>query len=184
MKSIFSKKPIFVIVFMVFVSCSKNVEIVHPEIEINFSANNEIIYEGDDVSYTDESTGDPTNWEWIFNGGTPLSSNEQNPRVKYETKGIYDVSLQASNANKSNVISKVGFITVKSSFDRGLIGHYLLDGNANDDTGNQTSGTIIENANLTQDRFDNANSAYEFNEGNDRIDIKTNYSVNNSFSVG
>ena len=37
-------------------------------------------------------------WQWSFPGGTPSSSNLQNPVVTYEDPGTYDVSLVIENA--------------------------------------------------------------------------------------
>jgi PKD repeat protein len=45
------------------------------------------------VQFTDQSTGDPTNWYWEFPGGTPDTSREQNPVITYNTAGKYDVTL-------------------------------------------------------------------------------------------
>ncbi len=50
------------------------------------------------VSFTDQSSGSPTNWSWSFPGGTPATSTMQNPTVTYSTLGAYDVLLTVSNA--------------------------------------------------------------------------------------
>ncbi len=63
----------------------------------NFEANLTIIYVGDFVSFTDLSTNNPNSWEWSFEGGTPATSDEQNPSILYETGGTFDVSLTAGN---------------------------------------------------------------------------------------
>jgi hypothetical protein len=51
----------------------------------DFTANTRAIYEGDTVSFSDISAFKPTSWAWKFEGGTPATSAEQNPKVKYET---------------------------------------------------------------------------------------------------
>ena len=43
-----------------------------------------------------------------------------------------------------------------------LQAYYPFNGNANDESGNGRNGTVNNNATLTTDRFDNANSAYSF----------------------
>ncbi len=53
---------------------------------------------GGEVEYEDLSTGNPTSWLWTFEGGTPATSTEQNPTVKYETEGIYDVTLKVTTS--------------------------------------------------------------------------------------
>ena len=76
----------------------------------NFSAN---ITGGDaslTVRFTDESTGDPTSWEWDFGDGG--SSTEQNPEYTYETPGTYTVSLTVSNNVGRDTLTKTGYITV------------------------------------------------------------------------
>ena len=51
-----------------------------------------------EVSFTDVSSGGGISaWEWGFPGGTPSSSNEQNPTVIYNSPGYYDVSLHVAN---------------------------------------------------------------------------------------
>lgn len=52
----------------------------------------------------------------------------------------------------------------------GLQGWWPFNGNANDESGNGTHGTV-EGATLTNDRFDNAESAYFFNGSSDHIDL-------------
>jgi len=62
------------------------------------------------VTFTDESTNNPTSWEWDFgDGGT---STEQNPTYIYDTAGIYTVSLTAANNCGSDTETKVDYITV------------------------------------------------------------------------
>jgi uncharacterized membrane protein YgcG len=52
----------------------------------------------------------------------------------------------------------------------GLIASYSFSGDASDDTGNGFDGTVY-GAELTTDRFGSANSAYEFKETDDYIDL-------------
>ena len=50
----------------------------------------------------------------------------------------------------------------------GLVGYWPFDGNANDESGNGNNG-IVNGAVLTNDRFNNENSAYYFDGINDNI---------------
>src|SRR5690606_19941807 len=62
----------------------------------------------------------------------------------------------------------------------GLIGCYTFTGNANDQSGKENHGQV-NGASLTEDRFGNANSAYEF-DGNDLIDIPASALKNSNYS--
>ena len=45
------------------------------------------------VSFTDQSNIEAVKWSWIFEGGYPEESEEQNPQVFYDENGLYGVSL-------------------------------------------------------------------------------------------
>ena len=77
-----------------------------------FSASATSIYTGQSVTFTDQSTNNPTSWSWTFEGGTPSASTTQNPTVTYNTPGTYDVSLIATNAAGSDTETKADYITV------------------------------------------------------------------------
>jgi len=49
------------------------------------------------VDFFDESQG-ATSWLWTFEGGLPATSTDQNPTVLYNAGGIFDVSLEVTNA--------------------------------------------------------------------------------------
>jgi gliding motility-associated-like protein len=62
------------------------------------------------VSFTDQSTGAPTTWQWDLGNGT--QSTQQNPTTTYFTPGTYTVTLTVSNTGGSNTITKTQYITV------------------------------------------------------------------------
>lgn len=64
------------------------------------------------VQFLDKSTGNPTGWNWTFSGGEPASSTDQNPVVTYNNPGVYSVTLEATNDNGSNVLTKTNYIEV------------------------------------------------------------------------
>lgn len=78
---------------------------------------------GSTVSFADQSTNSPTAWNWAFTGGTPFLSALQNPVITYNTAGVYNVTLQASNAFGNNSLTKTAYITVATcpAFGSGLI---------------------------------------------------------------
>lgn len=91
------------------------------QVAANFTSN---IQEGctpQTINFSNSSTGNPTSFNWTFQGGTPATSTAENPTVTYSQPGIYPVSLIATNSNGSNTFSQSNFITVnqapQSDFD-------------------------------------------------------------------
>ncbi len=65
------------------------------------------------VDFTDISSGGPISWEWTFEGGTPATSDEQNPtNIIYDEDGSFMVSLTVENSTGSNSIEIEDYITV------------------------------------------------------------------------
>ena len=62
------------------------------------------------VTFTDQSSGNPTEWNWEFSNGT--LSNVKNPTVAFSAPGTYSVKLVVRNANGIDQIEKTDFITV------------------------------------------------------------------------
>jgi PKD repeat protein len=60
---------------------------------------------------------------WIFQGGTPGTSTAASPVVTYNTPGIYDVTLIASNSVGADTVIKQGYITVSNPW-----GDYMGNG--------------------------------------------------------
>jgi PKD repeat protein len=83
--------------------------------EADFMANQTVVTEGDQVSFTDLSTNNPNNWVWSFPGGTPGVSTDQNPVITYNSAGTYDVTLVASNAIGNDTETKTFYIIVNAA---------------------------------------------------------------------
>jgi len=65
------------------------------------------------VTFTDQSTGSPTSWNWTFQGGTPSTYSGQNPpQVYYYAAGTYNVSLTVSDGTNSDTETKTGYIII------------------------------------------------------------------------
>jgi gliding motility-associated-like protein len=62
------------------------------------------------VIFTDQSTGNPTNWRWDF--GNSNGSIQQNPSAIYLNPGTYTVSLIASGPGGIDTVIKTQLITV------------------------------------------------------------------------
>jgi PKD repeat protein len=57
-----------------------------------------------EVQYIDQSQNNPTTWNWVFEGGEPATSTEQNPLVTYAAPGVYTVSLTVQNSQGSDAL--------------------------------------------------------------------------------
>ncbi len=106
-----------------------------------FSANPPVGCAPLSVTYTDQSTNNPTSWSWSFPGAVPSSSAQQNPTVSYLVPGSYNATLVATNAAGSSTLSQTGVVEVlglpTSSFSFTTIGLTVIFTNTS--TGNATS---------------------------------------------
>jgi PKD repeat protein len=82
------------------------------ELLADFEGTPTVITVGDQVTFTDLSTGDPDTWNWDLPGGTPSTSTDQNPVVTYNSIGTYSVSLTVWKGTDNNSINKAGYIIV------------------------------------------------------------------------
>jgi PKD repeat protein len=106
----------------------------------NFAASQTWITEGTEITFSDTSTQGPTMWSWTFPGGSPSSSREQNPKVTYNTMGVYDVILTVNNPggidtkikrgyiHVSKIAKKLGQFDFSSPHDHALVFDYNGDG--------------------------------------------------------
>ncbi len=78
----------------------------------DFTSDATMVGPGDPVTFTDLSLHTPTSWQWSFPGGTPESSNLQNPVVAYTDPGCYDVSLLVANAAGNDLITRTCYVEV------------------------------------------------------------------------
>jgi uncharacterized protein (TIGR02145 family) len=84
------------------------------------------------VSFTDQSSNNPTSWQWDFgDGGT---STQQNPTHAYNNTGTYTVTLTATNIYGSDIESKSNYIVVSGGSGYGTF---------TDPRDNQTYNTVI-----------------------------------------
>jgi PKD repeat protein len=84
------------------------------DIIANFTGAPTTVVVGSTVTFTDNTSCNPTSWNWSFPGGTPASSTSQNPVVTYNTVGVYSVTLQATNALGTDTEVKTNYITVNN----------------------------------------------------------------------
>jgi PKD repeat protein len=110
------------------------------------------------VQFTNQSGGAPTSFNWVFEGGSPGTSTQQNPVVTYSTPGLFDVQLTVSNITGSDVLFLANYIEVESptvsDFD------FFVDGPLASFINNSTNTT---------------GSAWDFGDGNTSNDSDPNH---------
>jgi PKD repeat protein len=86
--------------------------IISTGVTANFQADMTELCEGEEVQFTDFSSGNVTEWAWEFPGGTPATSNEQSPTVIYNSGGQFDVTLEVTGPAGSHSTTKSNYISV------------------------------------------------------------------------
>jgi len=77
----------------------------------SFTVDTDDICDGGTVNYTSTST-EATSWNWVFEGGDPATSTEENPTVTYATAGEYDVTFTVSDGTNEVTSTLLNYITV------------------------------------------------------------------------
>ncbi len=80
---------------------------------VAFSASKTDVDVNESISFTDQSTNNPTSWAWDFGDG--ITSTQQNPSHSYTSQGTYSVSLTATNSYGSNSQTRANYITVNET---------------------------------------------------------------------
>lgn len=83
-----------------------------PDVVADFAADPELVEQEGSVQFTNLSMWNPTSYEWFFEGGTPETSDLENPGVVYFEPGIFDVKLIVHNNNSSDTLIKTDYIEV------------------------------------------------------------------------
>lgn len=76
------------------------------------------VINGNQVSYSGSSPSNPAAWSWFFNGGSPLTSSQQNPVVTYAMPGTYICALSVSggpNGCSAALSNKQDTVTISST---------------------------------------------------------------------
>ncbi len=86
------------------------------QLTAGFNANQTSLCQNGSVDFHDNSFGNPVAWSWQFPGGSPSSSNLQNPAgISYSQPGFYDVKLTVFTSNGDSATSaKSAYIQVVS----------------------------------------------------------------------
>ena len=67
---------------------------------------------GQEIVFDDISFNGVEEWSWIFEGGTPSTSDEESPTVVYNSTGTFNVSLTVTNAQGELSITKENLVNV------------------------------------------------------------------------
>lgn len=78
----------------------------------NFGLTPTQVCQGGEVSFINQSSSNSTTFLWNFPGGTPSSSNIENPVVTYNQPGIYSASLTVFNSAGSHTSTQSSIVTV------------------------------------------------------------------------
>lgn len=79
----------------------------------DFSADQVVLLVGTSTNFTDLSHDFPFEWKWTFEGGTPTTSNIENPQnIQYNSVGEFDVKLIVRNSQGYDTIIKENYIKV------------------------------------------------------------------------
>ncbi len=81
----------------------------------DFSADVVTVCTGGSIQFEDESYNSVNGWTWTFDGGTPNTSTDENPVITYNTPGIYNVTLEATDGVDTETTLMVGYVRVLTS---------------------------------------------------------------------
>ncbi len=89
---------------------SNEIQELYLGLKANFNAP-EIAMVGEEIQFTDTSTGSPTSWEWDFENDGIFDAFVQNPVHAYQTEGIYSIKLRIRNTTTVDSIIKENIIS-------------------------------------------------------------------------
>ena len=81
---------------------------------VNFAPSNTNICAGQQITFNDLSSNNPTSWNWSFPGGSPSVASNANPVVTYSNPGTYAVTLLAGNGGGTGTLTQTALITVNA----------------------------------------------------------------------
>lgn len=80
-----------------------------------FSATGTAVPGSGTVMFQNKTGGAVSQWQWIFEGGSPSSSDVKEPEVSYNQPGSWDVTLIASHEDQSDTLTLENFIRVQDT---------------------------------------------------------------------
>ena len=125
---------------------------------IAFSQDNSLGCEGLTIDFEDNSFGADLDaswdWEWSFPGGTPSTSDDQNPTVTYNSSGTYDVTLTITNnaGTDSRTVQDAVVVTPNGGGIAGGFAESVEDSGFPNNSGNDRDWSIESAGGLTWQR--------------------------------
>lgn len=174
----------FLSTFLLLGSCSKKDSAKPPFLYAYFKASKADIFSGDTVKFSDQSLGDPQNWNWSFEGGNPATSTDENPNVIYDSTGSFNVTLTVSTGARSytKVVKNYVLVSKAINLNDHLVAYFPFNGSGADGGPNDlTIKTIGMLAFDGTDRHSNPNSAAIF-DGSSALIVPDNPMLNFSTS--
>ena len=117
---------------------------------------------GAQIQFMDASSPNTDTWFWIFNGGVPNISEEQNPLITYESLGAYDVQLVIGNDAGTTTKFRAGYINIVNAPTSDF--SYTADGGVIHFVNNATDATsyLWDFGDGTTSLEANPNKTYDF----------------------
>lgn len=80
---------------------------------LDFVASKTTTPKGTDIVFNDLTEGDIQQRKWLFEGGTPSESQEENPVISYPENGVFSVTLIVDSQFKKDTLTKVAYIFIQ-----------------------------------------------------------------------
>ncbi len=84
----------------------------YPTPNADFSVSKTVAQPGEEIEFYNRSSEVTEEVEWHFEGGTPSTSEVENPVVRFEEEGTYSVTLTAKNTEGEDVLVREDYITI------------------------------------------------------------------------
>lgn len=120
-----------------------------------------------------DQDGDTLTYNWSAGAGSINGTGSSVIWTSPNVSGSVIIGCEVSDVHGAAVTDSITIMVTRQMPTQGLILHYPFSGSAVDASGNSNDGTV-HGATLTQDRFNNDNSAYAFDGSDDYIDVGNN----------
>ncbi len=134
----------------------------------------------------EDEDNDVLTYQWFAKNGLITGTGNNVTWTSPGAEGNYFVKCEVVDSHGASALDSIGIVVRDFSKNQtgSFIAFYPFNGNANDGTINHNNG-IIDGAQLTPDRFGNANQAYSFNGVSDNIRVPNSTALNfrNSITI-